>query len=172
APLYHERAMSLSFWLPPIVWMLIIISLSSGHFGSEQTGSILGPLVRWIAPGMTEAQIAAVHLAVRKLAHLAEFAVLGVLWLRVFAGGRGLSPGAATTWALAICVAWAVVDESLQTLVPTRTGSVVDIGIDAVGALIGLAIALAAWRVRARLPWRLRSSGGDRACRADRHRTG
>jgi hypothetical protein len=48
--------------------------------------------------------------------------------------------------ALAVAVAWASVDEIHQTSVPSRTGSPVDVAIDATGAAAALAVIAAGWR--------------------------
>jgi VanZ family protein len=70
-------------------------------------------------------------LVLRKLAHAAEFAVLGALLVR--ATGRA-GP------ALALGVLYAVGDEVHQSFVPGRLGSPVDVAIDAVGVAVGVAV--------------------------------
>jgi VanZ family protein len=70
-------------------------------------------------------------LVLRKLAHAAEFAVLGALLLRA-TGRAGL--------ALALGIAYAVSDEVHQAFVPGRHGSVLDVAIDAVGVALGIAV--------------------------------
>jgi VanZ family protein len=67
----------------------------------------------------------------RKLAHTAEYAVLAALLARA----TGSYP-----WAFVLTVAYAGTDEFHQTFVRGRHGSPVDVGIDAVGALVGLVI--------------------------------
>ncbi|PYO48926.1 MAG: hypothetical protein DMD84_19615, partial [Candidatus Rokuibacteriota bacterium] len=60
----------LAFWLPPLVWMAAIVWFSGGAFSAENTGSVLRPLVRWLLPGASDAQIAALHALIRKSAHV------------------------------------------------------------------------------------------------------
>ena len=69
----------------------------------------------------------------RKGAHMTEYAILAVLLVRATGSYR---------WAFPLAVAYAASDEFHQTFVRGRHGSPVDVGIDAVGALIGLAV----WR--------------------------
>ena len=69
----------------------------------------------------------------RKLAHMAEYGLLFLLWLRALQ-----RPG----WAAAITLAYAVSDEVHQSFVEGRVGSPVDVLIDAAG----VAIAFAVWR--------------------------
>jgi len=92
----------------------------------------------------------------RKLAHICLFAALTLLWL------RALSPltARALLWAVVISVLYAISDEYHQTFVSGRSGSPVDVGIDAIG--IG-AVALLAHS--GRLEW---ASGWPQGRRADR----
>jgi VanZ family protein len=79
-------------------------------------------------------------LALRKVAHTAEYAILGALLLRA-TGRVGV--------ALALGIAYAVSDEIHQTFVPGRAGAPLDVVIDAVGVACGIA----AWRLfRTRRP--------------------
>jgi VanZ family protein len=99
----------LSAWLPVVVWAALIFTLSS----IPDLGTGLGG---W-------------DLALRKIAHAAEYAVLGALLLR--AVGRELP-------AAAIGIAYAVTDEIHQTFVPGRQGAPLDVLVDALGVLLGV----------------------------------
>ena len=73
---------------------------------------------------------------VSKLAHVAEYAVLGALIQWALGAGR--------VWpAWWMTLAYAVTDEFHQTFVPGRTARVTDVLIDAAGAAIGIALV---WR--------------------------
>jgi VanZ family protein len=104
-------------WLPVLAWAAVIFAFSS----VPDLGTGLGG---W-------------DLVLRKLAHVAEYAVLGVLLLR--ASGR-------TALSLALGVAYAASDELHQHFVPGRRGSPVDVLIDAVGVVLGVLL----WRRLAR----------------------
>jgi VanZ family protein len=123
-----------SDWVPPIVWMAGILALSTDSGSSQHTGGFVLPALRLIWPTATLPLLESIHAVVRKLAHVTEYAVLGSLWYRAFAGSR--PPKVAVTLALGLSVAWAIVDEAFQTLIPSRTASIVDVGIDAAGALL------------------------------------
>jgi VanZ family protein len=77
-------------------------------------------------------------LGLRKLAHAAEFAVLGFLVLR--ATGR-------VDLALGLGIAYAVSDEIHQHFVSGRQGAPLDVAIDAVGVAIGVYLGTR-WRAR------------------------
>lgn len=121
--------------------MAAILWFSTGHFSAEQTGSILEAVLRWLGPVVTPAGTAALHLLVRKTAHLSVYAILAFLWYRALRRERVLSPGGAVAVALAVSVTWAIVDESHQAFVPSRTSSGWDVLIDACGATLALAVA-------------------------------
>jgi VanZ family protein len=96
-------------WLPVVAWAGVIFALSS----IPGLGTGLGV---W-------------DLVLRKLAHVAEYAVLGLL----------LARAAPTAAALALGVAYAVTDEVHQAFVAGRQGSPLDVAVDAVGVLLGVA---------------------------------
>jgi len=118
-----------SRWLPVLVWAAVIFAFSS-------IPSLDSGLGTW-------------DFVLRKAAHLTEYAILAALLWRA-AGSYG--------WALVLGVAYAASDEFHQTFVRGRHGSPVDVAIDTVGMLVGLALA----RRLARAQWllmRLRPPG-------------
>jgi len=96
-------------WLPVIAWAAIIFALSS----VPDLGTGLGG---W-------------DLVLRKVAHAAEFAVLGALLVRAVG----------SAWiAFLLGGAYAVSDEVHQAFVEGRHGSPLDVAIDAVGVCCGV----------------------------------
>lgn len=82
--------------------------------------------------------------AVRKGAHLTEYALLGLFIWRAL---RQPVPGDTRKWswrqmrlAWGLAVIYAASDEFHQYFVPSREARVTDVGIDACGALIGLVL--------------------------------
>jgi len=110
-------ATRISPWIPVVLWAAVIFTLSSIPDLSTGLGT-------W-------------DTVLRKLAHTAEYALLGAL---VFRATRR-APAA-----LVIASAFAVTDEIHQTFVAGRHGSPVDWLIDTAGAAIGIVIAARAWR--------------------------
>ncbi len=100
-------------WLALLIWAVVIFAFSSIPSLSTHLGT-------W-------------DLLLRKAAHLTEYAILAVLARRA----TGSSP-----WAFSLAVAYAASDEFHQTFVRGRHGTPIDVGIDAVGAALGLM----AWR--------------------------
>jgi VanZ family protein len=135
----------LAFWLPPLVWMAAIVWFSGGDFSAENTGSVLRPLFRWLLPGASDAQIAALHALIRKSAHVTEYAVLAALWFVALTRERGLSRRRAAWLAFLVAVGWACLDELHQATEPSRTASAMDVAIDATGALVASTIGRYGW---------------------------
>jgi VanZ family protein len=137
---------SVKHWLPPVLWMALILTVSSDVGSAEHTEHWLVPLLRLLASWATPTQIEAVHGLVRKGGHLTEYAVLASLWYRAFARGRHLAPRSTAPIAFAISLVWAIVDEARQSLVPSRTASAKDVAIDSIGALLAMLVATLGWR--------------------------
>lgn len=112
---YHCRmacSRLFSLWLPVVAWAGLIFGLSS----IPDLGTGLGG---W-------------DLALRKIAHAAEYAVLGFLLVRALT--RELP-------AVALGVAYAISDEIHQHFVPGRLGAAYDVAVDAAGVLVGVLVA-------------------------------
>jgi VanZ family protein len=101
----------LRLWLPVVLWAAVIFTLSS----IPDLGTGLGT---W-------------DTIMRKLAHTAEYALLGVLLLRAVRRADV---------AFALGVLYAASDELHQTFVRGRHGAPLDVAIDAVGIGIGLVL--------------------------------
>jgi len=80
---------------------------------------------------LSEEQAAVVNLVFRKSVHLSAFGVLAILFYKSFEKRRFLLAWLCTT-------IYAATDELHQAFLPDRTGAVVDVGIDSIGALLAL----------------------------------
>ena len=81
-----------SSWIPPVAWMAVIMVLSSASFSSQHTGTVLTALLAWVAPWIAPAEVATLHGALRKVAHVAEYAILALLWFRALDPRHGALP--------------------------------------------------------------------------------
>ncbi|MHB8641654.1 MAG: VanZ family protein [Gaiellaceae bacterium] len=105
--------MTASRWLPVVVWAVVIFALSSIPHLSSGLGT-------W-------------DYALRKGAHMTEYAILSVLLVRALE--RAVP-------AFVLGVLYAASDEFHQTFVRGRHGTPVDVAIDSAGVALGLL----AWR--------------------------
>jgi VanZ family protein len=135
-------------WLWTALWIIAIYVFAGDHFSAKDTGRFLGPLLRWLLRGTDADSIAAMHFAIRKAAHIAEYAVLSALGLRALrlSFARPTAWVAASTLALVLVVA--AVDEFRQARSAKRTGAVTDVALDFAGGVAALVVALAVQRRR------------------------
>jgi len=129
-------ALRLRYWIPAICVALLISVFSTHYFSSEQTGRIILPILHWLFPSASHHMLRVMHVAIRKAAHVTEFAVFSIT---VFHGVRGDRHGWKLDWALitlVIAVSYAGLDEWHQSFVPLRHASYRDVLIDATGALL------------------------------------
>ena len=138
-----------TYWVPAVIWMGVILILASDSGSSARTGRSLLPLLQFFMPDASMIQLEALHGAARKAAHVTEYAILTGLWLRAWLRGAGVSRPTATWRALAIAVGWAIVDESYQSTLLSRTGTPYDVGIDALGILAVIIPTALGWRATA-----------------------
>ena len=142
----QSLARFLSRWLPLIAWMAFISFASSDEFSATNTSRIIGPLVRWLFPNASPARLEVIHLCVRKLAHLSEYALMGILAARAFQTSPKLLLRRRWFWiSFFLIVGYALLDEYHQSFVPSRTASIFDSLIDSIGGF--LALLVIRWRI-------------------------
>src|SRR5256885_1630401 len=69
----------LKYWLPVVVWMVLIFGFSSDAMSFQHSSRIIGPLVHWLLPNLSTEKTNSIVFLVRKCAHLTEYALLAVL---------------------------------------------------------------------------------------------
>ena len=137
-------------WVLTISWMAFIFGMSSqnGETSAEISGSVTEAIVSVVTPEYDalpeeeqKALVADWHGVVRKGAHFCEYAVLGALLLcslSLSLTRRKL----AVSLALPMAAIYAASDEWHQAFVGGRGPSVADVGIDTLGALLGILVVL------------------------------
>lgn len=135
----------LRYWLPVLIWMVVIFGASADSHSYQHSSSIVEPVLRWLFPHISPSQIEEIHHFLRKCCHLTEYAILGLLVFRALTHSGNKLP--AWSWpkvggTLLIVFLYASSDEFHQRFVPTRTSSFFDVLIDTTGGAIAL---LAAW---------------------------
>ena len=120
----------LVYWLPPLLWMALIFTLSAQPDLPHAPGPWFDTLIK-------------------KSAHAVAFGTLTWLYLRLGRRYR-LDRGWALWGSAGLAFLYAVSDEFHQTFVPGRSGRLMDVAIDILGILI--AIGLWRWLARRRSP--------------------
>jgi len=120
-----------------------MFSASTDLLSAQRTSRFIGPVLRWFNPEVSDEAIRGVQFAVRKTAHVLEYAVLATLLWRA---RRGPAPSDRRPWCWRLAAfAWvgaflfALTDEWHQSGVASRQGSLADVAVDAAGAALGLA---------------------------------
>jgi VanZ family protein len=132
------------YWMPVLVWMLLIFIGSTEVLSAEHTSRLLVPFLRWLNPHISLAAINAIQLTIRKLGHLIEYAILAVLFWRALRDGANLGTKMSLLFIAIwfVCGIFAVSDEFHQSFVTSRTASPHDVLVDICGALIGIVLCL------------------------------
>jgi VanZ family protein len=130
--------------------MCVIFWMSTGAFASEGTSKIIEPVIRFLLPQISAREVDMIHGLIRKCGHLTEYFVLGLLLFRAFGKGQtAVSAGRVVLYSVIIIALYAASDEFHQTFVYNRTPSVVDVGIDTAGGILGQ-LAFLVWSCRSR----------------------
>jgi len=132
-----------------LAWAGLVWVLGGDDFSFTETSRILAPLLEWLLPGWPLDERAALAALIRKLAHPVEYGVFAVLVLRYVDARQRLRFGRAPVvlscvTALAFAALLAILDESRQSTIESRTGSPLDVGLDVTGAALALTLAVSA----------------------------
>jgi VanZ family protein len=126
-------------WIASLMWAAVIYQLSTAAFGSYFTAWLLHQTLRVLHLTVSARTFATLHLCIRKLAHVTEYAVFSFLLYRAFEGNRPHAWRLRTAfWAVLTAGVYALTDEYHQAFVPGRTASPLDCGIDTLGAALGM----------------------------------
>ena len=124
------------FWLPLLVWVCLTQLFSSDAFSYSESSSLLAPILAAMFPGWSMEQIELAHGVLRKIGHVVEFFVMGILAYRAVRLGWD---GVASIVVAGACVlSAAALDESHQMMTLYRGPSFVDVGYDFLGATLGI----------------------------------
>ena len=115
---------------------------SGAEFSASATGHWLRELVqRALGHDLEPGLFSALHYWLRKAGHLTAYGILSALWF------RALRSDQRTPWllrwatgAVALAVLVAAADEWHQSSIPSRTGAIQDVFLDAGGAVLAQAI--------------------------------
>lgn len=100
----------------------------------SNTSRVFAPILEFLFPTKSAVELVVLHLYIRKAAHFTFYGVLGFLAARAFNRSRNVH--VQKNWALAafaLTVAVAAGDEFNQSFLTSRTASVYDVLLDAMG---------------------------------------
>ena len=125
-----------------------IFLMSTGMFSSENTSRFIVPILNYLFPGLAPNQIYMIHGMIRKAGHITEYFILGILLFHAFRSSSIQKWRLRwTIYAIIGVVFYAMSDEFHQTFVISRTGSLVDVGIDSVGGILSQMAIILRWKI-------------------------
>lgn len=142
------------YWVPPILWALVILVLSGEVGAATNTTGILRWILSWLIT-LSPQELDLLHGWLRQAAHLLTYGILSVLWFRALAFYFPRRPWANIALALMLCLVVALLDEGHQAMVASRTGNLGDVALDMTGAAF-LIVAALWWKKTSMIPTKLR----------------
>ena len=137
-----ERVRFIANWLIVVFWMSIIFTASTDVMAERRTSRFIVPALHWLFPGISDSAVERVQYTIRKGGHVTEYAILALLLWRALRQPRQEDPRP-WSWrtavaAVALAALYACTDEYHQSFVSSRYASVLDVGIDTLGAAAGM----------------------------------
>jgi VanZ family protein len=136
------------FWLVTLAWAAQIYNFSTATYGGVFTTWLLSQVLRLLHVTVSSPTFNLLHELMRKSAHVTVYGIFAMLLYYSLGGSRSREWRWLTALgALLIAGGYALTDEYHQLFVPGRGPSLVDSGIDTMGALVGLTIIYIACRL-------------------------
>ena len=137
----HKRTRIIISGIAVIIWMIVIFIFSA--MTGEESGNLSSGLVHALLkniPFLAESELA--HVVIRKLAHMTEYAILCLLIINLEKQiGFKIRLKHILIGIIISCI-YAMTDEYHQSFVNERSGNIIDVGIDTLGAAIAGIIVL------------------------------
>lgn len=127
-------------WLAAILWLGLIAFESTTALSAEKTSGILYPLFHFLF-GLDPVRFLPWHFVIRKTGHVIGYSVLSLLFFRAWRATIQVTgaPRWSIVWAgiaFPMTALVASLDEWHQTFLPSRTGTIRDVALDSVAALV------------------------------------
>jgi VanZ family protein len=167
--LHSDRHAALKAWIAAILWLILIAIESSAMLSAQNTSRFLYPLLHFLF-GMDWDRFEIWHFYIRKSGHVVGYGMLSILLFRAWRATLPAMTNAKWTprWAAIAILGTALVaslDEWHQSFIPTRTGTIRDVILDACAGIGAQALIFLWWKVFGKgpsslLPSKARQKGG------------
>ncbi len=124
-------------YAPLVLWLSLILFLSTGQASMSNTSRFVRPFLEFIFPAAPEEILIVYHGYIRKLAHVTEYAILA-FWAFVAFKNSSVK-FLRRFWfvcAFVLVLVVASIDETNQSYLASRTGSIYDVLLDGSGGLL------------------------------------
>ena len=147
----------IQYWLAVALWMIFIFWMSTGTSSAKNTSSDIFSIVQLLFGSIAPELI-------RKLAHIAEYFVLGILLFRAFfAQSIKIQNWECPYYSLLVVLLYACCDELHQSIVYARNASFPEIAIDTLGGILAIG-ACVLWRLYKSHNKKTRPAEANRGC--------
>lgn len=137
-----KKIIRIVYFILIVIWALLIFYMS--HQQGESSSSLSRTITAIFFK--SEEMINLVEPYVRKLAHLSEYAVGGILFMGLFLTYEW-SEKKQMLISIALGIWYAIFDEIHQLLVPGRSGRVIDVVIDSLGICLGVVVTMIIYKL-------------------------
>ena len=121
-------------YAPLILWTGVVLFASTTSGSMSKTSIFIRPILEFLFPNATEETLLVYHSFIRKCAHFVEYAILAFWAARAFSGSsRAVLRKYWHVGSFLLVVLIASIDETNQSFNPLRTGSPLDVLLDAFG---------------------------------------
>ena len=139
-----------SWWLVTLAWAAEIFYLSTSTFSGGFSQTLLAQLLDSLHLSVSPDTLDVLDTIVRKFAHLTEYAILALLLYGCFGGKDGFRwQLRVASWCVVAAAAYSLTDELHQVFSPGRHPSLIDCGIDTIGAAIAMLLVYGGSRISA-----------------------
>ncbi len=121
-------------YAPLILWIGLILFLSTGQASMSKTSQFIRPLLEFLFSNSPEEILIIYHGYLRKVAHFTEYAMLAFWAARAFSSStRENLRRFRFLFAFILVALVASIDETNQSYIASRTGSIYDVALDVAG---------------------------------------
>lgn len=137
----ETRLHTLLWWTPAIVWAGVIFYMSTRTFGAAFSNHLLGEFLAALHLEVSNHTFGLLATGFRKLGHLTEYAIFAIFLYHALGDDhRSLWNPRKALACILLAGLYSLTDEFHQRFVPGRGPSIVDCGIDTIGATLGMVI--------------------------------
>jgi VanZ family protein len=143
------KRLAIEYWLPLILWLVVIFIFSTDYFSSARTSSVIVSILHFLFPSRPLHQLEFWHAVIRKIGHVTEYFLLAVFTYRTMKLVQ-LDWTQAKVRTMGFVLFAASFDELHQAFTLFRTPSPFDVGYDCLGAVWALSLITIyeIWRLR------------------------
>jgi VanZ family protein len=124
-------------YAPLVLWAGLVLFLSTGQASMSNTSRFIRPFLEFLFPNSPVELIDVYHDYIRKLAHVTEYALLAFWACRAFSSSS--QKNLQKFWfvvSFLLVLLVASIDETNQSYIASRTGSIYDVALDVSGGLV------------------------------------